>query len=93
MAKKSCTSSALTLAGLLADPSVQLVLRADHATEEQLRPLIGAPLNGPRAGSEPALARNQCQGTPVTSAGHPRGICGTLPSWRRGRRQLQLATS
>jgi hypothetical protein len=62
MPKKSCTSNAPTLADLLADPIVQLVLKADHVTDEQLEWLTGVSLKGCRAESDLDLARNEKRG-------------------------------
>jgi NUDIX domain len=52
-----------TLADLLADPIVQMVMKADHVTERQLMELIGGTLSKLAAGSQtepggnPELAR------------------------------------
>lgn len=51
-----------TLADLLSDPIVQLVLKADHLTDEQLRTLIGPALHGPRAETGLPLESNQKRG-------------------------------
>jgi 8-oxo-dGTP pyrophosphatase MutT (NUDIX family) len=59
MPKASCAPSAPTLADLLADPIVQLVLKADHVTDDQFRSLVGRTLHGARVESELTLAGNQ----------------------------------
>jgi putative (di)nucleoside polyphosphate hydrolase len=59
MRKKSFGSNAPTLADLLADPIIQLVLKADHVTDEQLRELISMSLAGCRPVTDPEPANNE----------------------------------
>jgi 8-oxo-dGTP pyrophosphatase MutT (NUDIX family) len=58
MPRKSFISNAPTLADLLSDPIVQLIMKADHVTEEELRSLT-TNLNGAHARSETSLFRSQ----------------------------------
>jgi putative (di)nucleoside polyphosphate hydrolase len=58
MPKRSGAPQSATLADLFAEPIVQLVLKADHVTDDQLRSLIGATLRGARVESDQTVARN-----------------------------------
>lgn len=77
-----------TLADLLSDPIVQLVLKADHLTDEQLRTLIGPALHGPRAETGLPLESNQktrplSKELPARPRHHASSICFSLPEMVR----------
>lgn len=62
MCGKSSRSNAPALADLLADPIIQLILKADHVTDEQLKPLLGVSLAGGEAESDLESPRDQESG-------------------------------